>query len=144
MKDVEIIGMLKSYISKSLVGMGALKGANCQIESIAEVTGGQKITFLWIDTNNVSHRSELTVPNGADGFSPSIVEDPDNTNDIYKLDITTKEGTFVTPNLKAEGSINSISVNGVAQTVINKAVNLDVASNLITEDQWEQIQVLLV
>lgn len=150
MKDVEIIGMLKSYVSKSLVGMGALKGANCQIESIAEVTGGQKITFLWIDTNNVSHRSELTVPNGTkgdpgdDGFSPRIVEDPDNTNDIYKLDITTKEGTFVTPNLKAEGSINSISVNGVAQTISNKAVNLDVASNLITEEQWTQIQALLV
>jgi tRNA uridine 5-carbamoylmethylation protein Kti12 len=148
MKDVEIIGMLKSYISKSLVGMGALKGANCQIESIAEVTGGQKITFLWIDTNNVSHRSELTVPNGAkgdpgdDGFSPSIVEDPDNTNDIYKLDITTKESTIVTPNLI--GGIDSISVNGVAQTISNKAVNLDVASNLITEDQWTQIQALLV
>lgn len=188
MEDVEIIGMLKSYVSKALVGMGALKGANCQIESIAEVIGGQKITFLWIDTNNVSHRSELTVPNGADGvgiasiektstsglvdtytitltnsntytfevtngakgdpgydgFSPRIVEDPDNTADIYKLDITTKEGTFVTPNLKAEGSIDSISVNGVAQTVSNKAVNLDVASNLITEEQWTQIQALLI
>jgi len=186
MKDVEIIGMLKSYVSKSLVGMGALKGANCQIESIAEVTGGQKITFLWIDTNNVSHRSELTVPNGADGvgianiektstaglvdtytitltnsntytfevtngakgdpgddgFSPTIVEDPDNTNEIYKLDITTKEGSFVTPNLK--GGIDSISVNGVAQTISNKSVNLDVASNLITEEQWTQIQALLV
>lgn len=334
MKDVEIIGMLKSYISKSLVGMGALKGANCQIESIAEVTGGQKITFLWIDTNNVSHRSELTVPNGADGvgianiektstvglvdtytitltnsntytfevtngakgdtgdgiariektgaeglvdtytitmtsgstatftvtngakgnpgddgFSPTIVEDPENTDDIYKLDITDVNGTFVTPNLKGGGSggttnyealnnkpkinnveltgnksfadlginiptktseltndanfvnqtalnevlddytnttdlnqllsnkvdkesgkglsandftntlkdkldgiessaevnkINSISVNGVAQSISNKAVNLDVASNLITEDQWTQIQALLV
>ena len=321
MKDVEIIGMLKSYISKSLVGMGALKGANCQIESIAEVTGGQKITFLWIDTNNVSHRSELTVPNGADGvgianiektstaglvdtytitltnsntytfevtngakgdtgdgiariektgteglvdtytitmtsgstatftitngakgnpgddgFSPTIVEDPENTDDIYKLDITDVNGTFVTPNLKGGGSggttnyealnnkpkinnveltgnksladlginiptktseltndanfvnqtalnqllsnkvdkepgkglsandftntlkdkldgiesgaevnkINSISVNGVAQTISNKAVNLDVASNLITEEQWTQIQALLV
>jgi hypothetical protein len=334
MKDVEIIGMLKSYVSKSLVGMGALKGANCQIESIAEVTGGQKITFLWVDTNNVGHRSELTVPNGADGvgiasigktstaglvdtytitltnsntytfevtngakgdtgngiariektgteglvdtytitmtsgatatftvtngakgdpgddgFSPIIVEDPDNTDDIYKLDITTAEGSFVTPNLKGGGSggttnyealnnkpeinnveltgnksladlginipsktsdltndsnfvnqtalsealgnyttttelnqlldnkvnkesgkglstndftnalkdklegiessaevnkINSISVNGVAQTISNKAVNLDVASNLITEEQWTQIQALLV
>lgn len=191
MEDVEIIGMLKSYVSKALVGMGALKGANCQIESIAEVTGGQKITFLWIDSSNVSHRSELTVPNGAkgdtgdgiariektgteglvdtytitmtsglaatftvtngakgdpgdDGFSPTIVEDPDNTNEIYKLDITTKEGSFVTPNLKAEESINSISVNGVSQTISNKAVNLDVASNLITEDQWEQIEALLV
>lgn len=330
MKDVEIIGMLKSYVSKTLVGMGALKGANCQIESIAEVTGGQEITFLWVDTNNVSHRSELTVPNGADGvgiasigktstaglvdtytitltdssthtftvtngakgdtgdgiariektgteglvdtytitmtsgstatytvtngakgdpgddgFSPTIVEDPDNTDEIYKLDITDVNGTIVTPNLKGGGSggttnyealnnkprinnveltgnksledlginiptktseltndsnfvnqttlanytntatltqllankvdtesgkglstndftntlkdkldgiasgaevnkIDSISVNGVAQTISNKAVNLDVASNLITEEQWTQIQALLV
>lgn len=321
MKDTEIIGMLKSYVSKSLAGMGALKGANCQIESIAEVTGGQKITFLWIDTNNVSHRSELTVPNGADGvgissisktstvglvdtytitftdsstttfevtngtkgdtgdgiariektgteglvdtytitmtsgttatftvtngakgdpgddgFSPIIVEDPDNTDEIYKLDITDANGTIVTPNLKGGGSggttnyealnnkpkinnveltgnksladlginiptktseltndsnyvnqtalnqllenkvdkesgkglsandftntlkdkldgiesgaevnkINSISVNGVSQSISNKAVNLDVASNLITEEQWTQIQALLV
>ena len=144
MKDVEIIGMLKSYVSKSLVGMGALKGANCQIESIAEVTGGQKITFLWIDTNNVSHRSELIVPNGDNGFSPTIVEDPGNKDNIYKLDITDVNGTIVTPNLKDGGSIDSISVNGVAQTISNKAVNLDVASNLITEEQWTQIQALLV
>ena len=262
MKDVEIIGMLKSYVSKSLVGMGALKGANCQIESIAEVTGGQKITFLWIDTNNVSHRSELTVPNGADGvgiasiektstsglvvtytitltnsntytfevtngakgdtgdgiariektgteglvdtytitmtsgatatytvtngakgdpgddgFSPTIVEDPDNTDEIYKLDITDVNGTIVTPNLKGGGSggttnyealnnkpkinnielsgnktssdlgieeIKTIKVNNVAQTITNQSVDLDVASNLITEAQWTQIQALLV
>ena len=144
MKDVEIIGMLKSYVSKSLVGMGALKGASCQIESIAEVTGGQKITFVWIDTNNVSHRSELIVLNGDNGFSPTIVEDPGNTDNIYKLDITDVNGTIVTPNLKDGGSIDSISVNGVAQTISNKAVNLDVASNLITEDQWTQIQALLV
>lgn len=198
MKDVEIIGMLKSYVSKSLVGMGALKGANCQIESIAEVTGGQKITFLWIDTNNVSHRSELTVPNGADGvgianiektstaglvdtytitltdsstytftvtngakgdtgdgiarvektgteglvdtytitmtsgatatftvtngakgdpgddgFSPTIVEDPDNTDEIYKLDITDVNGTIVTPNLKGGGSGGTTNYNAL-------------------------------
>lgn len=262
MKDTEIIGMLKSYVSKTLVGMGALKGANCQIESIAEVTGGQKITFLWIDTNNVSHRSELTVPNGADGvgiasiektstaglvvtytitltdsntytfevtngakgdtgdgiariektgteglvdtytitmtsgatatytvtngakgdpgddgFSPTIAEDPDNTDKIYKLDITDVNGTFVTPNLKGSGSggttnyealnnkpkinnvelsgsktssdlgieeIKTIKVNSVNQTITNQSVDLDVASNLITEAQWTQIQALLV
>ena len=262
MKDVEIIGMLKSYVSKSIVGMGALKGANCQIESIAEVTGGQKIIFLWIDANNVSHRSELTVPNGADGVgiasigktstaglvdtytitltnsntytfevtngakgdtgdgiariektgteglvdtytitmtsgatatftvtngakgdpgddgvSPTIVEDPDNTDEIYKLDITDVNGTIVTPNLKGGGSggttdyealnnkpkinnvelsgnktssdlgieeIKTIKVNSVNQTITNQSVDLDVASNLITEAQWTQIQALLV
>ena len=265
MKDVELIGMLKTFINETLVGMGALKGAACQIQDISSVPGGNKITFLWKDTDDVSHTTELTVLNGStgngissisktsteglvdtytitytdgntttfevtngskgdpgsdgvgiysiektstsglvdtytitltngieatftvtngakgdpgdDGFSPVIVEDPDNTDDIYKLDITTSSGTFVTPNLKGGGSggttnynsldnkpkinnvelsgnktsadlgikeIETIKVNGVTQTITNKSVDLDVASNLITEAQWTQIQALLV
>lgn len=42
---------------------------------------------------------------GPEGFSPSIKENENNSGDIYKLDITTKDGTFTTPNLKgSEGS----------------------------------------
>ena len=37
---------------------------------------------------------------GQDGFSPIVTENKDNTKEIYKLDITTKDGTFTTPNLK--------------------------------------------
>lgn len=36
---------------------------------------------------------------GQDGFSPIIIEDLNNTEDVYRLDITTKEGTITTPNL---------------------------------------------
>lgn len=43
-----------------------------------------------------------TGKNGADGFSPTIVADETNTADSYKLDITTKDGTITTPNLKGE------------------------------------------
>ena len=43
-----------------------------------------------------------TGKNGADGFSPTIVTDSTNTADSYKLDITTKDGTIITPNLKGE------------------------------------------
>lgn len=39
---------------------------------------------------------------GKDGFSPVIVENTDNNDDVYKLDITTKTGTFTTPNLKGQ------------------------------------------
>lgn len=51
-------------------------------------------------------------------------------------------GTALTPD--ADGAVNvqaisSISVNGVAQTVTSGAVDLDVASNLITETQWTAI-----
>ena len=41
-----------------------------------------------------------TGKNGTDGFSPTIVTDSTNTADSYKLDITTKDGTIITPNLK--------------------------------------------
>lgn len=44
---------------------------------------------------------------------------------------------------KVEGSVNSISVNGVAQTITDGAVDLDVATNLITETQWTEIQSIL-
>ena len=37
------------------------------------------------------------------GYSPTITENPDNTNEIYKLDVTNEDGTFTTPNLKGTG-----------------------------------------
>lgn len=40
---------------------------------------------------------------GDNGFTPTIAENPDNTNEIYKLDITNENGMFTTPNLKGAG-----------------------------------------
>ena len=37
---------------------------------------------------------------GEKGYSPTITENADNTDNIYKLDVTTADGTFTTPNLK--------------------------------------------
>lgn len=74
---------------------------------------------------------------GQDGFSPIIEENENNTDNIYKLDVTTADGTFTTPNLKGkdgsgsstgeENVIESIKVNGVAQTVADdKSVDITV------------------
>lgn len=41
---------------------------------------------------------------GKDGFSPIITENHENTERIYRLDITTKAGMFTTPNLKCPNS----------------------------------------
>ena len=45
---------------------------------------------------------------GADGFSPIIVENASNTDEVYKLDITTKDGTFTTTNLIGKQGIQGI------------------------------------
>lgn len=74
---------------------------------------------------------------GKDAVSPTITENTDNTDKIYKLDVTTADGTFTTPNLRGkdgsgsstgeENVIESIKVNGVAQTVAkDKSVDITV------------------
>ena len=47
---------------------------------------------------------QLAALEGADGVSPIITENVNNTDDIYRLDITTDTGTIITPNLKGGGS----------------------------------------
>ncbi len=37
--------------------------------------------------------------NGEDGFSPVITENADNTDDVYRLDITSETESYTTPNL---------------------------------------------
>lgn len=50
---------------------------------------------------------QLTALKGADGVSPIITENVNNTDDIYRLDIITDTGTIITPNLKGGGSGSS-------------------------------------
>lgn len=47
---------------------------------------------------------------GKDGISPTIVENTNNTDGVYKLDITDVNGTFTTPNLKGYGGTDGTSV----------------------------------
>ena len=51
-------------------------------------------------------------------------------------------GDGVERHLAGQGDINSISVNGTAQTISSGAVDLDIVSNLITESQWTSLQSL--
>ncbi len=51
---------------------------------------------------------------GEDGFSPTITESQDNSDSEYRLDITNKNGTFKTPNLKGQkGDTGPTGAQGV-------------------------------
>ena len=63
MKDVELIGMIKTYIKQTLVGMGALKGAPCQVQGTADQGDGTQIlTLKWVDNDGVAHTTEISLP----------------------------------------------------------------------------------
>jgi hypothetical protein len=84
-------------------------------ESSFVVKDGVSVVGVSIDTTTNSLIVELSdgstknagvLPKGEKGdtgFSPTITENPDNTNEIYKLDVTNEDGTFTTPNLKGTG-----------------------------------------
>ena len=52
---------------------------------------------------------------GQDGFSPIIEENENNTDKIYKLDITTADSTFTTPNLKGADGQGGTGGSGTAE-----------------------------
>ena len=60
---------------------------------------GDKLTF-----NDLTDEEKASLK-GENGVSPTITENADNTDKIYKLDIETVDGKFTTPNLKgADGT----------------------------------------
>lgn len=62
-----------------------------------------KHLIVTLSDGNTIDAGEIPTVKGDKGFSPTITENPDNTNEIYKLDVTNEDGTFTTPNLKGTG-----------------------------------------
>ena len=104
-----------------------------------DVNANNQIVFTMSDGSEFIS-GKIPAVKGEPGFSPTITENVDNTDKIYKLDITTADSTFTTPNLKgADGQggtgggeaniIDSISVNGVnVAPDENKNVDIEIPS----------------
>ena len=62
--SVETLAAAKKYTDKSIEGAGAIKGAPCQIQSITDITGGHRVTFLWEDSDGNEQTSTMDVMDG--------------------------------------------------------------------------------
>lgn len=156
MKDVEIIGVLKTYIAKTLVGMGALKGANCRIKSIVKADNLNTVTFIWTDTDGTSKESTMLVYDGAkgdtgatgatgpagatgaageDGYSPTITVKT-STADAYILTITDANGSYDTPNLKGGGGTGSSALSELTDVDLNNLAAGNVLIYDANDSKW--------
>ena len=116
---------------------GALAGKNCTIKSATKADGVTTVVFAWTADDGTEKTTTIKVNDGAkgdkgekgnkgdkltfndltdeekeslkgaDGVSPIITENVNNTDNIYRLDIITDTGTIITPNLKGGGSSSS-------------------------------------
>ena len=96
-------------------------------------------------------QEQLDALKGQDGFNPTITENTNNTDKIYKLDITTADSTFTTPNLKGadgqggsggsgeENVIDSISVNGV-NVAPDETKNVNITVPTVTNDLTDELK----
>ena len=54
-----------SYTEETVMGAGAIKGKNCIISSITEITGGHRVTFQWTLDNGTVQTDTMDVMDGA-------------------------------------------------------------------------------
>lgn len=129
-------GVLKMVFPTPIDGRSVTDiDVNDKNQIVFTMSDGTKITSGVIPT--VKGADGKPGKDGKNAVSPVITENENNTDKIYKLDITTADGTFTTPNLKGkdgsgsstgeENAIESIKVNGVAQAVAeDKSVDITV------------------
>ena len=75
---------------------------------------------------------------GEDGFSPIITENADNTDEVYRLDIETKDDKFTTPNLKGAGGSGTGTVDEELDTTSTNAIQ-----NKVVAEKFEEIEGML-
>ena len=73
---------------------------------------GKSAYQTWLDLGNEGTEQDFLDSLSRSGFSPTIEPNPDNTDDVYKLDITTKDGKFTTPNLKGGDEVTKYEYVG--------------------------------
>jgi hypothetical protein len=87
--DKKTLALAKSYTDKSMQGAGAVAGKPCQIQNIEDITGGHRVTFLWVDNAGTSHTSAMDVKDGIDAVQISnIVATDDNKIKVIMADGT--------------------------------------------------------
>lgn len=104
----------KSYTKKSLIGIGALAGAPCQVQSINKVDKTTTITLKWEDNVGGVHTQAFDVEDGADGVSVTnatinanghLILTLSNGNSIDCGQVLPQYDTMPTPSATNEGQI---------------------------------------
>ena len=64
--------MCKRYVNDTLIGIGALKGAPCEVDAIDKVDGVTTVTLKWEDTSGGIHNESFDIIDGTTITDASI------------------------------------------------------------------------
>ena len=69
MDGIVALLLSKKFTKDTVIGMGAIKGAACQVQSINKVGKTTTVTLKWEDNLGGVHTQEFDVEDGLDGVS---------------------------------------------------------------------------
>lgn len=104
----------KKYTNDTVIGMGAIKGAACQVQSINKVGKTTTVTLKWEDNTGGIHTQSFEIEDGADGVSVSNATINTSGNLILTLSdgstidcgkVLPQYDTMPTPSSSNEGQI---------------------------------------
>ena len=61
------LALAKAYTDTSIEGAGAIKGKNCEIQSVTPIEGGNRVTFAWYNGSDVLQTTSVDVMDGEKG-----------------------------------------------------------------------------
>lgn len=61
------LALAKAYTDTSIEGAGAIKGKNCEIQSVTPIEGGNRVTFAWYNGSDVLQTTSVDVMDGEQG-----------------------------------------------------------------------------
>lgn len=127
--DIITYAKSKTYTNETAEEFGGLKGAPCTIKSITPITGGNRVTFEWKNTEGATQEGTLDVMDGEDGLS--IVSATIGADD--HLILTLSDGTVLDageiPTAAAAEDITYTNAEyptiGNAKQALDQALNQD-------------------
>ena len=114
----------KKFTKDTVVGMGAIQGAPCEVQSINKVGDTTTVTLKWEDTSGTTHTDSFDILDGEDGISVSNA----NINSTGNLIITLSNGNTINcgkvlPQYDTMPSPSSDNEGKILQYIGNTTVN---------------------
>ena len=78
----------RKYIEEALVGIGALKGVPCEVQSVNKVDTTTTVTLKWTDTSGVDHTTSFDIEDGISVVDADI-------NESGNLILQLSDGTLI-------------------------------------------------
>lgn len=114
--DAVVLALAKNFTEKSLIGLGALKGAPCTISSIEKTTEGTdegtNITFQYEDNEGKTYTETVFIKDGKDGVDGVDGVDGKDGKDG-------RDGVTQVDDYPIEGSTNAITSGAVYRLLGN-------------------------